>query len=447
MLTDLLQPINVKLLRLRPAYRAAIALVILSAFGTAIWTVVLGATVMSIVWGVWLATLVVYFSFRIGYFSPRVMAQLPGDPRPYPHRVRKTPGNFRIDNWDVAEYLHAEDADELLTPDSRVIGLEVDGAAVAYPLRAMALREIANEDIDGTPVSVTWSPLTYSARVFLARGPDGEPLTLAPTGLTMFNSAMLESENGTQYLQFTGEALVGPDAGHQLQHLPSTMTTWAAWQDAWPDTEAMSVEGSPERDIFESYYASPRAGLFRQPAKDKMLPDKDVILGLIGPALDPPEPAEESTVFSAHVLREDPIAELDLGNRRILVVCERGSATYCIYDSTLKRQLGETRSESLTLSFTSHTENDYRPNRVIEGMTKEPEEDDDTGGTPDADYEPWLLRDQQTGSIWRAVNGTCIEGELAGERLEMLPSRLGFWFAWNKIHADIPLANSRQTDT
>ena len=98
----------------------------------------------------------------------------------------------------------------------------------------------------------------------------------------MFNSPLLESENGTQYLQFTGEALIGTDAGHQLQHLPCINTTWSAWQQAWPETEAMSVEGMPERDIFESYYATDRAGLFQQPAKDKTLPNKDIVIGIIG---------------------------------------------------------------------------------------------------------------------------------------------------------------------
>ena len=341
-------------------------------------------------------------------------------------------------DWDDAQYIDAQDAKGNLQPDERVIGIEWQGATVAYPLRAMALREVANEDIAGTPISVTWAPLTYSARAFIARGPDGEPITLAPTGLTMFNSPLLESDNGTRYLQFTGEALVGPDAGHQLEHFPSTTTTWAAWQQAWPDTEAMSAEGMPERDPFERYYASGRAGLFQQPTKDKSLPDKDVVIGMIGKG-DTDGESLTSRVYSAHALRENPILHETMGDTPLLVVCERGSATYSVFDRTVA--VRRRNIDHLVLNFTSDSDNAYRPNRVVEGAKEDP---DDASGTPDAAYEPWIITDSETGSKWHAISGECVEGELKGSILRMLPARIGFWFAWHKLHSDVPLANVQE---
>ena len=438
-LSDIVNAINLVMLRLRPALRALVLFFALSVLATAVWSQVFGATYMSLIWGAWLAALMVYFAYRMGYFSPRVMAQLPGDSEPYPHRVRKMPGNFRMEDWDEAQYVDSEEARGHIQPDERVIGIEWQGATVAYPLRAMGLREIANEDIAGTPISVTWSPLTYSARAFVARDPNGNAITLAPTGLTMFNSPLLESDNGTQYLQFTGEALLGPDAGHQLKHFPSTATTWSAWENAWPETEAMSTEGMPERDVYERYYASNRAGLFQQSAKDKALPDKDVVIGLMDVAGNDAG-ASEGWVYSAHELRDQPLVHETLGDTPVLVVCERGSATYCAFDRTVSvRRRGVIQK---VLEFSSHTDNDFRPNKVIEGVDEDATTD---SGTPDAGYEPWIITDSETGSKWNAINGLCIEGELKGTILRMLPVRNGFWFAWHKLHSDVALAHPEES--
>ena len=43
-------------------------------------------------------------------------------------------------------YLDAEEADVEIGRDDRVIGLVVDGDAIAYPLSTMGLREVANEE-------------------------------------------------------------------------------------------------------------------------------------------------------------------------------------------------------------------------------------------------------------------------------------------------------------
>ena len=55
------------------------------------------------------------------------------------------------------------------------------------------------------------------------------------------------------------------------------------------------------------------------------------------------------------------------------------------------------------------------------------------------DYEPWLIEDKQTGSSWRAITGECIEGELQGSQLKMLPAMTGFWFTWSRFYQDASL--------
>ena len=67
-----------------------------------------------------------------------------------------------------------------------------------------------------------------------------------------------------------------------LKQLPVLATNWSAWSAAYPDTEALSTQGTPEWDIFERYYFNDRPGLHRQSSKDRRLGDKEIVIGLVG---------------------------------------------------------------------------------------------------------------------------------------------------------------------
>lgn len=419
--------LNLRLVRLEPRVRAAVvfvsAVIVLYPFVLQVY-----GPLWAILWSAWLGAFVMYFLFRSGYFSKRVLLMLPGEPKPYPEKIRKIQGGIRFKSWDEVSYLSAGETDGYLSRDDRVIGLEIDGDAIAYPLSAMALREVANEEFGEVPISVTWSPITYSARVFISRGPDGKALTLAPTEHMVLNSPLLEAENGSLYLQFTGEAIIGPDAGHQLQRLPSLNTTWGAWSSAWPDTEMLSPEDTPDSDVFESYYASTRAGLFHQGSRDKHLPDKDVILGVSDPEASMPM-GTAMKAFSAHMLQREPLLNTELSGMPMLVLNERSSASYVAFERVIDGQ---------ELTFAGETKNSFRPNRVVERSQRA---DLDDEAAPYSEYEPWILRDEQTGSQWHAIIGTCVEGEMEGVRLRMLDGQLSFWFAWSKFHGNVELVH------
>ena len=40
-----------------------------------------------------------------------------------------------------------------------------------------------------------------------------------------------------------------------------------------------------------------------------------------------------------------------------------------------------------------------------------------------------FMQDRETRSLWQALTGQAVEGELFGELLEGLPSHYSFWFA------------------
>jgi hypothetical protein len=49
--------------------------------------------------------------------------------------------------------------------------------------------------------------------------------------------------SGSVWSQPKGEAILGPLTGTTLDLLPSTLTTWKAWRQAHPDTQALDVHG------------------------------------------------------------------------------------------------------------------------------------------------------------------------------------------------------------
>lgn len=53
-------------------------------------------------------------------------------------------------------YLTGREADKLLKPDERVLGLTLNGVSRAYPIRIMSWHELVNDKIDGIPYLVSW---------------------------------------------------------------------------------------------------------------------------------------------------------------------------------------------------------------------------------------------------------------------------------------------------
>jgi hypothetical protein len=54
------------------------------------------------------------------------------------------------------EYITVKEADKLLKPEERVLGLTLNGVSRAYPIRIMSWHELVNDEIGGVPYLVSW---------------------------------------------------------------------------------------------------------------------------------------------------------------------------------------------------------------------------------------------------------------------------------------------------
>ena len=127
--------------------------------------------------------------------------------------------------------------DDRLYVKEFVVGIEKDGAAVAYPFGILNQDPIVNDEVGDQPVLVVFNANSGTGIVF-DRQVGGQTLTFSlAEGLTI-----TDAETGTLWDGLTGLALDGPLAGETLTRLKSTASFWFGWKDWYPDTRVYGLD-------------------------------------------------------------------------------------------------------------------------------------------------------------------------------------------------------------
>jgi hypothetical protein len=298
--------------------------------------------------------------------------------------VQGCPGKDCIPSIDNPSF--EEGSVEWLEGDARVIGLEVNGDARAYPLKILSKHEIVNDEVGGEPVAVTYCPLCRSG-VTYSRVVNGEVLEFGVSGkLLDANLVMYDRSSESYWNQITGEAIIGPRTSQELELKFSSITTWDKWKEGHPDTKVLSRKtgvypvSTYNRNSYNGYSDSERVG-FGVSEVDDRLPSKELVYGI--------SLGNNSKAFTEKSLRQEKIIQDKIGSKNVVII-ERpsdGAATAFLTE--------ENRSFSLE----------------SEG-----------------------LRDSQ-GDLWnfegREVNG--------GGEMTMVNPQGFYWFAWSKFHPNTEL--------
>ena len=148
-----------------------------------------------------------------------------------------------------------------LDDDSIVLAVGGDDPK-AYPRRILVHHEIVNDEIDGTPVSVTYCPLTGTAQGFER----GETEFGVSGRLINNNLVMYDRELERWWPQIPAVSIPGPwhdtEGGATLREFEVVRTTWGQWRSQYPDTAVLSEDTgfarNYDRDPYEprGYYTS-----------------------------------------------------------------------------------------------------------------------------------------------------------------------------------------------
>lgn len=310
------------------------------------------------------------------------------------------PGPDGIPPIDRPRFERAADVD-WLDAQEPVFAVQVGDDVRAYPIQILLWHEIVNDTVGGKPVAVTYCPLCNTAIVY-ERTVRGEPVTFGTSG-RLYNSDLVMYDRATQslWVQFSGQAVVGPLIGDELTVVPSHLISFAELQAAHPDAKVLSRETGFDR----AYGTTPYAGydtndqpfLFQGDA-DPRLPAIARVVGV--------QIGDDAKAYPVSLLRErgDPVALNDrLGDQDIVVMFKRGLKSALDAERILDaRDVGESavfsrKVGARALSFT------VRGGRIV---------------------------DEQTGSTWDILGGATA-GPLRGQRLTPIGKVDTFWFAWS----------------
>ena len=133
------------------------------------------------------------------------------------------------------------DVDKRLTPRTLVIGVEVGGKSVAYPLSALQKQSPIMDMVGAVPIMVVLGDDNRSVRAF-ERNVDGRRLEFfleknqdAKPGLHL-----IDAETGSTW-NFEGKAISGPLAGRQLKKVFALEDYWFDWRIYHPDTAVYDI--------------------------------------------------------------------------------------------------------------------------------------------------------------------------------------------------------------
>lgn len=318
------------------------------------------------------------------------------------------PGPDGIPPIDDPKFVSARAAG-FLEPQEPVLAAEIDGDARAYPLQVLTWHEIVNDELGGTPVSITYCPLCNTGVGFIRPVVNGELLDFGTSGkLYNSNLVMWDRQTESYWAQATGQAIMGPLLGMQLEFVPVQILSFGDWKAVFPSGKVLSNETGAGRP----YGSNPYVGY--DEAERPFLFDKDpdprlpALARVLGVAV-----GKEKTAFPYDELRSrssggSAAVQAEVGGEPVVVFWKAGTT------SALDRStIADSRDVGAVGAFSP----------VVKG--KELVFEAGPGG----------IVDRKTGSRW-SILGKAESGPLAGTQLDRVLSIDSFWFDWAAFHPD-----------
>ncbi|MEX0626993.1 MAG: DUF3179 domain-containing protein, partial [Chloroflexota bacterium] len=307
------------------------------------------------------------------------------------------PGKDGIPAIDEPQFLPVDRADWLVEHEP-VIAFGIGDDWRAYPIQILIWHEIVNDDVAGTPVTITFCPLCHTAIAFDRRAGD-RVLDFGTTGnLRHSDLVMYDRQTESWWQQATGRAIVGELTGTQLEFLPSQLISWGQFVAAHPDGLVLSRETGHPRD----YDRNPYPGYDVVDSNPFLLEDWTLIDGRLSPKVRilGLVIGDEAVAYPFPFLAEKPVVNDEVGGDPIVVLWTNGAAS----------GLGGTTVAGGEIVGAANAFS-----AVLDGRTLTFEPADEGA-----------MRDVETGSGW-TFEGRATEGELAGAQLELLVADSPFW--------------------
>ena len=271
--------------------------------------------------------------------------------------------------------------------DRLVLGVEINGDIKAYPIQYLAYHHQIVDTVGNEPLMVTYCNVCRTGRIFSAKV-NGKNEAFRLVGMSQWNAMFEDKTTGSWWQQATGEAIIGPLKGSQLNEIECQQVTLREWFAQHPK----SLIFQPDSSFVETYadYKAYEDGttegtLTRYDTNSWQ--QKSWIVGI--------EIGSKSIAYDWNDLKDQKLIQNTFENIAILVLLGEEDKSFRVWN----RKVGP-----VVLDF-------FR--------------NDSTQ----------MLMDKQTMSVW-ADYGKCLEGQLAGTQLKSIKAYQEYWHSWQDFHSN-----------
>ena len=285
-------------------------------------------------------------------------------------------------------------ADSYLADDVLGIDIEINGEHRFYSYQILNWHEVVLDSFNGVDLAITNCALCKSSAVYESTI-EGKDLELTNSGKIYNNNQLLESKDGSLWLQLRGTAISGKHIGEQLTEYPFQIMSWETWSGLYPDGYALSNDTGYVRDYgMHPYQNYDISTIIYYPVSQEtnMLAGKWEVEGL--------EINGEAIAFADQIMLGKMVANETIGGMDIVAFYYEALKTSLVY-------LAEVDGQTLTFTY---------------------------------DWTNKTMADDQTGSLWD-VSGKAIEGELLGTQLSRVQTKPSFWMCWYAQYTDSKIAH------
>ncbi len=218
-----------------------------------------------------------------------------------------------------------------LHPEDRVLAINLEGEARAYPIRILNWHEIVNDRIGDVAFAITFCPLCGTGVAFSSLV-EGRHLRFGVSGL-LYNSDVLlyDFETESLWSQIMGKAVTGKMKGKQLTRLPLLHTTWKKWLERQPKSLVLTEDTGFFRDYkrnpYKGYEASDRLYFQVTHKSPRWLHPKEVVVGVNHESFYKAYPLSELEKFGKTSFEDE------LGDMTFTVHWDADSETVIIVDN------------------------------------------------------------------------------------------------------------------
>lgn len=287
--------------------------------------------------------------------------------------------------YQPTQILFAGAKENKIAQEKLVLGIYLNGEAKAYPIQLIGYHHQVRDSLAGRPVMVTYCTVCRTGRVYEPLI-NGEPENFRLVGMDRFNAMFEDATTKSWWQQVSGAAVAGPLKGASLKEIPASQLSLAAWLRQYPNS--LILQEDPEfREDYERLVGFDKGqGASSLTARDTgSWKPKSWIIGV--------STAQFSKAYDWNELVKKRLIQDTLTSMPLVIVLENDSSSFHVWSSIIDGQ---------RLTF----------NDSMVGNN---------------------LQDLNTGSLWN-MDGLCIEGSLAGRKLQRVSASQEFWHSWQTFN-------------